>query len=406
MSRRVGYLLAAVLLVGSVGVAGLLVARRPEPARRNPEVHVPLAFTEPVQAGVGPVPVRGSGTVRPRAQVDIAAEVAGRVVFVAPGFVSGGRIARGDLCSGSTMRTICIASPGPRAQIAVQRVELLRVEEEARIARVQYERFSNRENAAAVGEAGPLALWEPQLEATRAAEHRARTAMAEAELGLSRAEVRAPFTGIVRTESIAEGKFVARGQPVGRLYASDVFEVVVPLADAEASLIPGLWAARAGDAGRHNAARVVADYGGPGYAWDGYVDRVDATLDEQTRTIDLIVHVPNRLAAGAPPGSAPAATGGNVTSAPRCRWASSSMSKSQASPRPSTSSCAARPSGPATRCRQSAGARCASPVRVLQQVDDALYVDGALRAGEPVVVGGIEVAVDRMAVRAATEGNP
>ena len=369
-------------------------------------MHVPLAFTEPVQAGVGPIPVRGSGTVRPRAQVDIAAEVAGRVVFVAPGFVSGGRIARGDLCSGSTMRTICIASPGPGHR---SRCNGSSCSEWRKRRGLPASSTSGSATARTPpqSEAGPLALWEPQLEAARAAEHRARTAMAEAELDLSRTEVRAPFTGIVRTESIAEGKFVARGQPVGRFYASDVFEVVVPLADAEASLIPGLWAARAGDAGRHIAARVVADYGGPGYAWDGYVDRVDATLDEQTRTIDLIVHVPNRLAAGAPPGSAPAATGGNVTSAPPPQ-VGKFVDVQIAGVTPAeyfiVRRAALRPGDEVQAVR---GRRLRIvPVRVLQQVDDALYVDGALRAGEPVVVGGIEVAVDGMAVRAATEGNP
>lgn len=81
-------------------------------------------------------------------------------------------------------------------------------------------------------------------------------------MGLSRTEVRAPFTGLVRTESIGAGQFVEAGRAVGSIYASDVFEVVVPLADAEAALVPGLWAARAGGADGRIAASIVIDYGG------------------------------------------------------------------------------------------------------------------------------------------------
>ena len=298
MSRRVGYLLAAAILIGSIGAAGLLIAQRPELSLRAPNVHIPVALTEPVQAGVGPIPVRGFGTVRPREEVDVAAEVGGRVVWVAPAFVRGGRIGRGDvlfrLDDADHRHRIARAE----AQIAEQQVELLRAEEEARIARSQYERFRSRRSAPPAEEPGPLAFWEPQIAAARAGVERARIALEEARLGLSRTEVRAPFTGLVRTESIGAGQFVEAGRAVGRIYASDVFEVVVPLADAEAALVPGLWAARAGGADGRIAAAIVIDYGGLRFTWDGHVDRVDPTLDEQTRAVDIIVHVADPMAAG------------------------------------------------------------------------------------------------------------
>ena len=40
------------------------------------------------------------------------------------------------------------------------------------------------------------------------------------------------------------------------------------------------------------------------------------------------------------------------------------------------------------------------PVRVLQRVDDEIYVTGALEDGQAAVVGGIRFATDGMAVRA------
>ena len=90
---------------------------------------------------------------------------------------------------------------------------------------------------------------------------RDRARLADTELALSRTQVRAPFNGVVRTESIDVGQFVSAGQSVGRLYAADTVEVVVPLADADAALIPGLWALQAGDENEQVAARVIAAYG-------------------------------------------------------------------------------------------------------------------------------------------------
>ena len=43
----------------------------------------------------------------------------------------------------------------------------------------------------------------------------------------------APFDGFVREESVDVGQIVAPGQPVGRLFAADAVEVVVPVTNAE-----------------------------------------------------------------------------------------------------------------------------------------------------------------------------
>ena len=95
-------------------------------------------------------------------------------------------------------------------------------------------------------DAGPLTLREPQLTAARAALEREEARVADANLALARTRVHAPFSGFVRDESVDVGQYVTPGQPLGRLFAADAVEVVVPLSDANAVLIPGLWELRAG----------------------------------------------------------------------------------------------------------------------------------------------------------------
>ena len=96
MSRRIGYVVAAAILTGSLALANFMISLRPEPARQEPLSRVPFAVTEPVAAGAGAIPVYGAGTVRPRAQIDVAAEISGRVVWVNPAFETGGRVGRGQ----------------------------------------------------------------------------------------------------------------------------------------------------------------------------------------------------------------------------------------------------------------------------------------------------------------------
>ena len=410
MSRRVGYVVAAAILTGSLALANFMVSLRPEPARREPPSRVPFAVTEPVVAAAGAIPVTGAGTVRPSAQIDVAAEISGRVVWVSSVFQTGGRVG-----SGQALFRLDDAEHRHRVErahavVTVQEVELLKVEEEARIARHEYERFRRRRAAdAPVADTGPLALWEPQLRAARAAVDRDRTALAEAELGLSRTVVRAPFAGVVRAESVDVGRFVTAGEPVGQLFAADAVEVVVPLSDADAALIPGLWDLRPGDADRRVTARVVADYGNASYAWAGYVDRVEAALDEQTRTLDVVVHVPKPFAGGVPVHRAGRPEAHSVAGADQVRSPPLLVGKfvdvriDGLAPgryfqvrRP-----ALRPGNEVWAVRN--GVLTIVPVRVLQRFDDSVYVTGALTAGQPVVVGGIEIATEGMAVRTPVE---
>ena len=67
MNRTKGFVLAAIILLGSFGIAALLVAQRPEPERREPPSQIPFVVTAPVVAGSGAIPVHGAGTVRPPA---------------------------------------------------------------------------------------------------------------------------------------------------------------------------------------------------------------------------------------------------------------------------------------------------------------------------------------------------
>ncbi|MDE2922940.1 MAG: efflux RND transporter periplasmic adaptor subunit [Acidobacteriota bacterium] len=405
MSRVAGFLVAAAILVGATGLAVFMVSQRPEPERTPPPSQIPFAITAPAQASEGSIPVFGAGTVRPRAEIDIAAEVSGKVVWVDPSFQSGGRVREGQVLFRIDAVDYRSEVEKARANVALQRVEVLKAREEAQVARKQYEQFKERQaESGETSEASPLALWQPQLEAAEAALARDDATLAETELNLARTAVTAPFSGVVRTESVDVGQFVAAGRGVARLYASDAVEVVVPLSDREAALVPGLWDLRAGDGNREVAAQVVADYGGRRYAWDGYVDRVEGALDEQTRTLDVIVRVPEPYGSGAQEAghSDDADTDTAADGPPLLVGKFVDVELEGIAPdayfrirRP-----ALRPGNEVWVVRD--GKVTIVPVEILQRLDDDVYVTGDLEAGAQVVVGGIQVGTDGMEVRTAS----
>ena len=388
MSRRKSFLVAAGIVLGAVAVAAIMIRLRPEPPVREPPSRLPFVTTSAAEPGEGAIPVHGAGTVRPRAEIDVAAQVNGKVAWVSPSFQGGGRVSEGQAMFRIDTADYRNRVRQARANVAAGEVALLQAEEDARIAREEYELFRKRQPDAA--SATPLTLRQPQLAAARAALERDKAALADAELALSRTEVTAPFTGIVRSEMVDLGQFVAAGQGVGRFYASDAVEVVVPLSDSDAALIPDLWRLRAGDGNRGVRAVVSAEYGDRMHDREGYVDRAEAALDEQTRTIDVVVRVPRPFSGDGPPllvgqfveveieGVAPE----RYFTVPR----------------------AALRTGNEVWALRSDNLVTIVPVQVLQRSDEMVYVTGGLEPGQPVVVSGLQIATEGMEVRTGTEG--
>ena len=404
MSRISSFLVAVVIIGGSVALASFLVSRAPEPERVESPPQIPYAQTGTVTAGFGAIPVYGAGTVRPSAEIDIAPQVGGKIVQVDPGFRSGGRVQAGQTIFRIEEADYLYRVQEAEANLAARRVALLEEQEQAAIARAEYERYSNRQGDTAVqASVSPLTLREPQLEAARAELKRAEALLADARLALSRTRVTAPFDGHVREESVDVGQVVMAGQTVGRLFASDAVEVVVPLSDTEAALIPGLWELKAGDGEQGVQALVATRYGAGKYAWKGYVDRAETSLDEQTRTIDVVVSVPDPFSVGIPVGASAVAGAGpplllgefvevEITGLAPERF----FRAPRAALQPGNELWVVSPGGEVSIV----------PVQVLQRADDEIFVTGDLSNAQTVITSGIQFAIEGMRVLVDAEPSP
>ena len=398
MSRVIGYVIAVAIVAGSLGLAAYLVSLAPEPEQQEPPPQIPFAQTGTVAGGSGAIPVHGAGTVRTSAEVEITPQVGGRVTWMDPGFQSGGRVEAGQTIFRIEDSDFLNRVREVEVDIEARRAELAVIQEEAVFAKAEFEKYSRlqREAGSAVGEAGPLALREPQLKVAQAALDREQVRLADAKLALSRTEVRAPFAGYVLNESLESGQLVTAGQAVGRIFAADFVEVVVPLSDAKAALIPRLWKLRAGDSDRRVAARVVATYGDASYSWNGYVDRAEVSLDEQTRTIDAVVRVPDPFASGLRVGGTSGSGGAPpllVSKFVDVEIQGVAPDSYFRVPRP-----ALRPGNEVWVVGDDQRVRIV-PVRVLQRANNEAVVVAALEDGQLVITGGVQFVTDGMLVQ-------
>ena len=271
-----------VVLVAAVLGAVLLVATAPSvenvpPARPLTTVRVVPAEPEDVRLWV-----RTQGTVAPRTESALIPEVSGRVVWVSPSLASGGFFGEGDVLLRVEPQDYEMAVSRARANVARAAGEA----EHARAELKRRETLSQRQ----VASDSQLSEARRASRVGAAALAEAKVALEQAERDLARTEVQAPFAGRVREESVDVGQFVSRGNPVATLYATDVAEIRLPIADRQLAYLdlPG-W--RTGSIGDGPEVKLRARFAGREHEWNGRVVRTEGEIDAKSRMVHVVARV-------------------------------------------------------------------------------------------------------------------
>ena len=279
-------LIPAVVVVVSLFAAATLMATAP---RLEPTAAEPIPLTVRVTTvEVAPLrlQVSSQGTVGPSTESQLIPEVSGRVVWMSPSLVAGGYFEAGD-------PLLRLDDQDLAAAVARARANLTRTEAEHQHARFEFQRIRS------LGERqlASRSQIENSLRAYRiaaAALQDARVAHEQATRDLDRGEVRAPFTGLVRTEQVDLGQFVSRGAAIATIYATDVVEVRLPIADRELAFL-NLPFGHRGALPEDLRTRVTlaADYGGRRITWNGQLVRTEAEIDMKSRMVHVVARVTN-----------------------------------------------------------------------------------------------------------------
>lgn len=292
-SRIKGILIFAaplVVIVGGVALFALMTATAPKPEEKNAAPHPPAVQFAVAHARPTTIAINVQGEARPRFEATLAAQVAGRIVWVSPKFAEGGAFTEGEALARVDGADYQLAVVRARSQVAQAEEALTREEAESELARQDWQALGR-------GEPSPLAVREPQLAQARAALAAARASLSSAELDLARTNIRAPFTGRVRERRANIGDYVGPGSPVAVMFGTNTMEIRIPLTDSDlASLrVPLGFTASASNPGP--AAHVTNVLGGRIMTWEGRLVRTEASVDPRTRLVYGTVEVRDPFAA-------------------------------------------------------------------------------------------------------------
>ncbi len=290
-----------VVIIGFVAAGGMIAARprvETEAVEHAPPlVRIHIAERKDVQ-----LTIDAQGSVVPRTESDLIAEVSGRIIWVSPSLASGGFLEPDD--------TLVRIDPSDY-EVAVIRAQsaLTKAESELELARAHL----GRSNELTQHGVESSASAEQAISKERVADAMLRDAQAildQARRDLERTHVRAPFAGRVRSKHVDVGQFVGRGAPVARIYAVDYAEVRLPIPDSDAAYVDLPIAYRDGeDTNDGPEVRLRAVFAGRNYTWHGRIVRTEGELDPRTRMIHAVVRVEDPYGRGDDPDRPPLSVG-------------------------------------------------------------------------------------------------
>jgi RND family efflux transporter MFP subunit len=259
------------ILAASVVIAVVMVQMRPAPPKKESVELAPLVEVLVLEAMTANFEVTSQGTVRPRTETILSAEVSGTITSISPKFIAGGVFDKNE---------VLMRIDPTNYDTAVKQADAL-----------LKQRTIEFEGAKKLRSQGYRA--EAELASAAAALATAEADLVRARKNLQRTYIRLPYEGIVRAKETDLGQFVNPGTRLGVLFATDFAEVRLPLTDRDLAFVDLPDATAITESGGANGPKVTltAVQKGRSTDWSAQIVRTEGIVDEKSRVTYAVARI-------------------------------------------------------------------------------------------------------------------
>lgn len=265
------------IILAAVALAVALGQLKPEPEKKETENLDLLVEILPLEVTSERFQISSQGTVRPRTQTVLSAEVSGSIVSISPKFIAGGVFQKNE---------VLMRIDPTNYAVAVDRAEAL-----VKQRQIEYD------GASKLRSQGYRA--ESEYASAAAALASAKAELVAANRDLERSFIRLPYEGMVLSKDADLGQFVNPGTTLGVTFAVDRAEVRLPLTDQDLAFVEMPSASdlsRSGDATGPVVTLSAIQKGEPAI-WTARIVRSEGVVDERSRVTYAVAQLedPYRL---------------------------------------------------------------------------------------------------------------
>lgn len=264
-------LLIIAILAGAVVAVVAMSSLRPEPPRKERVELDPLVEVMVLEAMTEKFEVRSQGTVMPRTETVLSAEVSGTVTWISPKFVAGGVFGKSEVLLRIDPTNYDVAVKQAEALVKQRQIEFDGAKE---LRSRGYRAESEYASAAA-------ALASAEAELVRARRN------------LERTYIRLPYEGMVRSKEADLGQFVNPGTRLGVTFATDIAEIRLPLTDTDLAFVdlPTNFGLTPTASAAKPSVTLSAMQKGRRAEWTGTIVRTEGVVDEKSRVTYAVAQV-------------------------------------------------------------------------------------------------------------------
>ena len=264
-------LLIGGILAGAVVISALMALMRKEPPKKDTETRAMLVEVIELEPVAAQFPIHSQGTVRPRTETILSAEVSGAIVEISPKFIAGGVFQRGEVLMRIDPTNYGVAVKQSEALVKQRQIEF--------------------DGAAKLRSQGYRA--ESEYAAAAAALASAEAELVRAQRNLERTHIRLPYLGMVRSKDADLGQFVNPGTRLGVTFATDYAEIRLPLTDQDLAFVdlPDAADITATGEARGPQVSLSAVQRGRPEQWSAQIVRSEGVVDENSRVTYAVARV-------------------------------------------------------------------------------------------------------------------
>lgn len=232
-----------------------------------------------------PVEIDSFGTVKPRTQSMLVAQVAGQIIDINEQFREGGFFDKGDVLLQLDDRDLKAEVKSAQASLLNAEQSLLEEQARGRQALTDWQRLGNESKPSI------LVLRKPQLAAAQAQVLSAQAQLEKAQLNLERTKIKAPYAGRVLNRSVDLGQVVSNNMQLATIYATDSVEIRLPIKNKDLPFINLPEQYR--DGAKNLSGSVVnftSDLIGE-QQWQGQLIRTEGAIDESAQQLYVVAKI-------------------------------------------------------------------------------------------------------------------
>lgn len=271
-------------VLGSAFLMSRFLLNNPPVAERQAhERTARLVEAQSLQREAEQVEVKAYGLIEAAQATTLSSRVAGEVIELAPGFVPGAQVSKGQWL---------VRIDPSDYELAVQEAKAGLASAKAALAQEQGQQAVARADARMLGmqvseDERQLMLRQPQLASARATVDNAQAVLDKAQLNLQRTEVRAPYDGSIRSRAVSLGTQLASNTAIAEMAASAPYWVTLRLPVESLRWVQ--WPSEGQAAGSKVSLVDAADPDGPD--WEGRVIQLLPGLESEGRRAGVLVQI-------------------------------------------------------------------------------------------------------------------